>query len=87
MYTGSAVAIQALIYRNLPIFVDFEDSSEKDVFSIGTYNYPRISPLNYEKELPLILEKLSDLNFYSFDSEPLYREFQIPQELFDLLRT
>lgn len=84
MYTGSVVAIQALNYRNLPIFVDFEDCFEKDVFSVGTFNYPSINPLNCEKELSFILEKLNDLKFYSFDAEPLYQEFQIPQELGDL---
>jgi hypothetical protein len=85
VYAGSAVAIQALNYRNLPIFVDFEDSFEKDVFSIGAFGYPNINPFNFEKELPFILEKLNDLNFYSFDAEPLYRKFQIPQALVDLL--
>jgi hypothetical protein len=84
MYTGSAVAIQALNYRNLPIFVDFEDCFEKDVFSIGAFNYPSINPLNYEKELPVILEKLNDSKFYCFDAKPLYQEFKIPQELGDL---
>jgi hypothetical protein len=85
MYAGSAVSIQALNYRNLPIFVDLEDSFEKDVFSIGAFGYPSINPFNFEKELPFILEKLNDLNFYSFDAEPLYRKFQIPQALVDLL--
>jgi hypothetical protein len=87
MYTGSAVAIQALNFRNLPIFVDFEGSFEKDVFSIGAFNYPSIDPLNFGKELPFILERLNDLNFYNFNADRLYREFQIPQELVDLLST
>ena len=85
MYTGSAVAIEALNSKNLPIFVNFEDSFEQDVFSIGSFGYPSINPLEFEQEFPFILKKINNLKAYTFDAKPLYRKFQIPQKLVNLL--
>ena len=85
MYTGSAVAIEALNSKNLPIFVNFEDSFEQDVFSIGSFDYPSINPLEFEQEFPLILKKINNLKSYTFDAKPLYRKFQRPQKLVNLL--
>jgi hypothetical protein len=84
MYTGSVVAIEALNSKNLPIFVNFDDNLELDVFSVGSFNYPHINPLNFEQELFFVLMKINDLNSYNFDTEALYRKFQIPKKLANL---
>jgi hypothetical protein len=86
MYTGSAVAIEALNHKNLPIFVNFDNNFELDVFSIGNFDYPSIDPLNFEEEFILILEKINNLNSHTFHPEYLYQKFQIPSKLVNLLK-
>ena len=86
MYTGSAAVIEALNSKNLPIFVDFEDNLNLDVFSIASFNYPRINPLNFEVEINLIVDQIDDLKGNSFNVASLYQQFQLPQKLVNRLK-
>jgi|LakMenEpi03Aug12_release.lakeMendotaPanAssembly.Ray.scaffolds.fasta_scaffold226577_2 hypothetical protein len=85
MYAGSVVAIEALNSKNLPIFVNFDDNLEVDVFSIVSFDYPRINATKFEEEFINAIGKISDLNLNTSHAEQLYRNFQIPQNLVDEL--
>lgn len=86
MYTGSVVAIEALNSKNLPIFVNFQDNLELDVFSIGNIVHPTVSVLNFKEEFSLILKSIDVSNRRNFESEILYQKFKAPKKLIKLLK-
>jgi hypothetical protein len=85
-YVGSTVAIQALSFGNLPIFINLENNKDLNVMSILEQKFPIIEiqengliSLDVLKKL-----KIKDFNFEA--SEDLFTTFNLPIELRNKLK-
>jgi hypothetical protein len=86
-YVGSTVAIQALNFGNLPVFINIDKNKNLNVMSILKDKFP---VFEVQGNGSITLDKLNDLKIQDFNfgvSEELFSTFNPPIELIDKLQS
>lgn len=86
-YVGSTVAIQALCFGNLPVFINVDNNKNLNVMSIVNDKFPIIEIDDNES---FSLQTLKDINVKDFNfgvSEDLFSTFALPIKLREKLKS